>query len=129
MTKFFGIIAVFIFAFFAYTTFYVPYADAQAKGTTTVTQQVKASHILVQTEGEAKKIREDIYAGQTTFPMAARKYSSCPSGANGGDLGYFGKGQMVPEFEKAAFETPVGKISEPVKTQFGWHLIYVTDKK
>ena len=53
----------------------------------------------------------------------------CPSGRNGGDLGYFGRGQMVPEFEKAAFNTPVGEVSNPVYTQFGWHLIKVLDKK
>ena len=51
------------------------------------------------------------------------------TGQNGGDLGYFGRGQMVPEFEKAAFNTPVGEVSNPVYTQFGWHLIKVLDKK
>jgi len=60
---------------------------------------------------------------------AAAEVSLCPSGAQGGDLGYFEKGQMAPEFEKAAFSLPLGEISEPVKTQFGWHLIVVTDKK
>jgi peptidyl-prolyl cis-trans isomerase C len=53
----------------------------------------------------------------------------CPSGQNGGDLGYFGRGQMVKEFEDAAFATPVNSVSEPVQTQFGWHLIKVIDKK
>lgn len=53
----------------------------------------------------------------------------CPSGKNGGDLGYFGRGQMVKEFEKAAFATPVGEVTEPVYTQFGWHIIKVLDKQ
>ena len=59
----------------------------------------------------------------------AKKYSKCPSGASGGDLGYFGKGEMVPSFEAAAFKLPVGSVSEPVQTQFGWHLIKVYDKE
>jgi len=53
----------------------------------------------------------------------------CPSGANGGDLGFFGKGVMVKEFEDAAFSMNVGDLSEPIQTQFGWHLLYLTDKK
>jgi peptidyl-prolyl cis-trans isomerase C len=91
-------------------------------------QKVKASHILVPTKQQAIAIKEEILAG-LSFEEAAEKYSQCPSGKTGGDLGYFQKGQMVPEFEKAAFNLPVGQISEPVQTQFGWHLILVTDKK
>lgn len=90
--------------------------------------QIKASHILVDTEEEAKSLREKILAGED-FAAVAKQSSKCPSGANGGDLGYFGKGMMVPEFEKAAFSLPVGEVSQPVKTQFGWHLIKVTDKR
>ncbi len=90
--------------------------------------QVKASHILVPTKGEADKIREEILSGKN-FEQAAAESSKCPSGARGGDLGFFGKGQMVQEFEKTAFELPVGEVSQPVQTQFGWHLILVTDKK
>ena len=89
--------------------------------------QVKASHILVETKEEAEKIRQGIIDGKD-FAEAA-KASKCPSGANGGDLGYFGKGQMVPKFEKAAFELSVNEVSQPIQTQFGWHLIIVTDKK
>lgn len=88
---------------------------------------VKAKHILVDTKAEALKIKTDIDEGGS-FDYYAQKYSKCPSGKNGGELGYFGRGQMVPEFENAAFNGEVGKVSEPVKTQFGWHLIMVEDK-
>ena len=63
------------------------------------------------------------------FEYYARVYSMCPSGRNGGDLGYFGRGQMVKEFEKTAFNLPVGQVSNPVYSQFGWHLIKVLDKR
>lgn len=89
---------------------------------------VKASHILVKTEDEAIKLREEIVAGKD-FATAAAELSSCPSGANGGDLGYFSKGQMVKEFEDAAFSMEIGEISQPVKTSFGYHLLYLTDRK
>jgi parvulin-like peptidyl-prolyl isomerase len=98
--------------------------------------QVQAAHILVSTEKEANDIRNEIMQNATTraeifsnFRNAAKKYSKCPSGSNGGILGWFGKGEMVPAFEKAAFTLPNGQVSEPVKTQFGWHLIYVIGKK
>ena len=90
-------------------------------------EQVHAKHILVSDEAEMEKVLADMRDG-TTFEEAAEKYSACPSKANGGDLGFFGKGQMVPEFEKAAFETDVGEISGPVKTQFGVHIIKVEAK-
>ena len=89
---------------------------------------VKASHILVETKSQADFIKSKIDGGES-FESMAKKYSKCPSGKSGGDLGYFEKGQMVPEFEDAAFELPVGKVSEPVKTEFGWHIIKVYDKK
>ena len=99
-------------------------------------KQVRALHILVPTESEAVRIRKEIVDGTTTraevynnFTAAAKKYSKCPSGSSGGDLGWFKKGDMVPEFEKTAFEIPSGEVSQPVKTQFGWHLIYVISKK
>lgn len=89
---------------------------------------VKARHILVNSEAEAIQIKKAIDDGGS-FTEYAQKYSQCPSGKNGGDLGYFGRGQMVRPFEDAAFSLPVGQVSEPVKTQFGWHLIEVDDKK
>lgn len=92
------------------------------------TTQVAASHILVKTAAEAMQIKKDIDNGGS-FEYYARLYSLCPSGQNGGALGYFGHGQMVPEFERKAFSLNVGEVSEPVHTQFGWHLIKVTDKK
>ncbi len=91
-------------------------------------EQVKASHILVDSEEEAKKAAEEIAAGKA-FSDAAREYSTCPSKEKGGDLGYFGKGQMAPEFERAAFGAQAGETVGPVQTQFGYHLIRVEDKK
>lgn len=90
--------------------------------------QVSAKHILVDTEESANDIRKEMEEG-LSFEEAAKKYSTCPSKEQGGDLGYFSKGQMVPEFEKAAFEGEIGKVIGPVQTQFGYHLIRVEDKK
>lgn len=90
--------------------------------------QIRASHILVDTEAEAKAIQKSI-AGGAKFEDLARKFSKCPSSAEGGDLGFFGKGMMVKEFEDAAFALGVGQVSGPVKTEFGYHLIMVTGKK
>ena len=88
-----------------------------------------ASHILVDSEEKAKEIAGEIASGGITFEDAAKKYSSCPSGKAGGELGDFGHGQMVPEFENACAAMQTGTISEPVKTQFGWHIIRLNDKK
>jgi len=90
--------------------------------------QVSAKHILVENEDSANDIAKEIVDG-LAFEEAAKKYSTCPSKEKGGDLGYFSKGQMVPEFEKAAFEGEIGKVIGPVQTQFGYHLIRVEDKK
>jgi peptidyl-prolyl cis-trans isomerase C len=90
--------------------------------------QARASHILVKTEDEANKILKRINDGED-FTAVAKRFSSCPSRKNGGDLGWFGKGQMVPEFEKVAFENDPGKIVGPIKTQFGYHIIKVTGRK
>ena len=89
-------------------------------------EMVSASHILIDTEEKAKEILEEVKAGMA-FEEAAAKYSSCPSKQNGGSLGQFGKGQMVKEFEDAAFSMEIGEISEPVKTQFGYHIIKLTE--
>lgn len=93
-----------------------------------MTTEVRASHILVKTEQEAKDLYDEIKNGKA-FADAAAEVSLCPSGAVGGDLGYFGRGMMVKPFEDAAFNMEVGEVSQPVQTQFGWHLIYLTDKK
>ena len=91
--------------------------------------EIHARHILVKTEDEAKAVIKDL-AGGADFADTAKKKSTGPSGPNGGDLGYFGKGQMVPEFEKAAFALDKGAMTQtPVKTQFGWHVIKVEDKR
>ena len=93
-----------------------------------MSNEIKASHILVKTEDEAKKLLEEISSGKS-FADLAEEYSLCPSGQNGGDLGYFGRGMMVKSFEDAAFALgEIGEISSPVQTQFGWHLIQLTGK-
>ena len=90
--------------------------------------KVRASHILVQTEEEANDILKKLDEG-SDFAELAQEYSLCPSKRDGGDLRYFGKGMMVKPFEDAAFDLEVGQVSAPVQTQFGWHLIKLTDKK
>ena len=87
--------------------------------------RVKASHILVPSLNEAVTLKAKIDAGES-FSQLAQLHSKCPSGRNGGDLGEFGPGQMVPPFEQAAFNTPVGQVSAPVQTQFGYHLVHRT---
>ncbi len=89
---------------------------------------VRASHILVEDESTALSILEEINGG-LSFEEAAEKHSKCPSNQKGGDLGFFTKGKMVPEFEAAAFTLSVDEISQPVKTQFGYHIIKVLEKK
>jgi peptidyl-prolyl cis-trans isomerase C len=90
--------------------------------------QVRARHILVDTKEEAEKIIEELKGGASFEELA--KQSKDPSGQNGGDLGFFGAGQMVPEFEKAAFALEPGQFTqEPVQTQFGWHVIKVEEKR
>ncbi len=88
-----------------------------------------ASHILVAEEEVAKDLLAKINAGEISFEDAARENSTCPSGQQGGELGDFGQGQMVPEFENACAAMEVGTISEPVQTQFGWHLIKLNKKE
>ncbi len=84
--------------------------------------KIHCAHILVKTEQEAKALRDQLDKG-ASFSKLAMEKSSCPSGKKGGDLGTFGRGQMVREFELAAFKLNKGEISQPVKTKFGWHLI------
>jgi peptidyl-prolyl cis-trans isomerase C len=92
-------------------------------------QEVRARHILVPTEAEAKAILVEIKKG-TDFAELAKQRSKDPgAAAQGGDLGYFTKDQMVPEFAEVAFKLEKGQVSEPVKTQFGWHIIKVEDKR
>ncbi len=93
--------------------------------------QVAAKHILVSSEQEANDLLERIknVNDNLTFEEAAKKFSKCPSRVEGGDLGFFGRNMMVKEFETVAFNLNKGEISEPVQTQFGWHLIQVYDKK
>src|SRR5215472_5134481 len=90
-------------------------------------QEVHARHILVETEDEAKAIEDELKKGGD-FAELAKKKSKDPGSADGGDLGFFTKDQMVPEFANVAFSLEPGKISDPVKTQFGWHVIKVEEK-
>lgn len=108
--------------------------------------QIKCSHILVKTEKEAKDAEARLKKGDSAqrhslntvgisakrssaadFSKIAQEISMCPSGKRGGDLGFFGRGAMVREFEKAAFGLEKGQVSPPVKTEFGWHLIKRTE--
>lgn len=91
-------------------------------------EEVRARHILVTDEEDAKSIRAEIEGGKP-FEVAAMENSIDGSAQNGGDLGYFGRGQMVPPFEEAAFALETGAISEPVQSQFGWHIIKLEDKR
>ena len=89
--------------------------------------KASARHILVKTEKECLELKKRIEAGEE-FAEVAKAHSECPSGADGGDLGSFGQGMMVPEFDKVVFHEAVGKVHGPVKTQFGYHLILITSR-
>src|ERR1700736_120301 len=91
-------------------------------------QEVHARHILVETEDEAKAIEEELKKG-ADFAELAKKKSKDPGASDGGDLGFFTKDQMVPEFSAVAFALEPGKVSDPVKSQFGWHIIKVEEKR
>jgi peptidyl-prolyl cis-trans isomerase C len=91
-------------------------------------QEVHARHILVETEDEAKAVEEELKKG-ADFAELAKKKSKDPGASDGGDLGFFTKDQMVPEFSAVAFALEPGKISDPVKSQFGWHVIKVEEKR
>ncbi|MEA4884823.1 MAG: peptidylprolyl isomerase [Clostridia bacterium] len=92
-------------------------------------EQVKASHILVETETEAKEIQKRLAAGEDFASIATEKSLDPGSAAEGGDLGFFPRGRMIAEFEKAAFSMAPGQTSNPVKSEFGYHIIRVTDCK
>jgi len=91
-------------------------------------EEVHARHILVETEDEAKAVKAELDKG-ADFAELAKKKSKDPGASDGGDLGFFTKDQMVPEFSTAAFALEPGKISDPVKSQFGWHIIKVEEKR
>jgi len=86
-----------------------------------------ARHILVDSQETAESLKTEIEAG-ADFADIARQHSSCPSSNEGGNLGEFGKGQMVPEFDAVVFHDEVGKTHGPIKTQFGYHLIEITSR-
>ena len=89
--------------------------------------QASARHILVPTEAQCLELKAQIEGG-ADFAALAREHSSCPSGKSGGELGQFGPGQMVPEFDTVVFNGDVGVVHGPVKTQFGYHLLEVTSR-
>jgi peptidyl-prolyl cis-trans isomerase C len=101
--------------------------DEAVKGLTPQ-EEVRARHILVENEEEAKLIAEQLKGG-ADFAVLAKEKSKDPGAAEGGDLGYFGREQMVPEFAEVAFKMYPGQVSNPVKTQFGWHIIKLEDKR
>jgi peptidyl-prolyl cis-trans isomerase C len=87
-----------------------------------------ARHILVDSEEKCQSLIDDIRNG-ADFATVAKEHSSCPSKRDGGNLGTFGRGQMVPEFDTACFDGEVGEIQGPIKTQFGYHVVEVTERK
>ncbi|KZX98210.1 MULTISPECIES: peptidylprolyl isomerase [unclassified Sulfitobacter] len=111
----------------------LPEADVQAAydeqfGSAEPEQEFNASHILVETEEEAREIMETVKGG-ADFVETAKEKSTGPSGPGGGSLGWFGKGAMVPAFEAAVVELEPGEVSEPVQTQFGWHVIKLNETR
>lgn len=89
--------------------------------------KASARHILVKTEAQAEELKTQIEAG-TDFADAAKSHSECPSKSDGGALGEFSPGMMVPEFDKVVFKEDVGVVHGPVETQFGFHLIEITSR-
>lgn len=89
--------------------------------------QASARHILVDSESDCQKLIDDITGGED-FAELAGKHSKCPSGSSGGELGTFGPGQMVKEFDEAVFNGEVGAVQGPIKTQFGYHVLQVTER-
>lgn len=91
--------------------------------------EVRASHILVDNETHAKQIKAKLDKGEASFEELAKEKSEGPSSKDGGDLGFFGRGKMAKPFERKAFDLDVGEVSDPVETQFGWHIIKKTDER
>jgi peptidyl-prolyl cis-trans isomerase C len=89
--------------------------------------KASARHILVASEAECESLKKQIENG-ADFADLAKQHSSCPSGRRGGDLGEFGPGQMVPEFDRVVFSADLNQVQGPVKTQFGYHLLEVTER-
>lgn len=89
--------------------------------------RASARHILVKTEEQCQSLKAEIENG-ASFDELAKQHSQCPSGQQGGDLGEFGRGQMVKEFDTVVFSAPIGEVQGPVKTQFGYHLLEVTKR-
>ncbi len=89
--------------------------------------RASARHILVGTEAQCEELKQQILDG-ADFGKIAQQYSQCPSGRQGGELGSFGRGQMVPEFDTVVFSAPLNEVQGPVKTQFGYHLLEVTSR-
>jgi peptidyl-prolyl cis-trans isomerase C len=90
-------------------------------------KRASARHLLVETEAQCLELKQQIENG-ADFAEVAKANSSCPSSAQGGDLGEFGPGMMVPEFDKVVFSAPVNTVQGPVQTQFGYHLLEVTSR-
>ncbi len=90
--------------------------------------KASARHILVKTEEECESLKQKIESG-TDFADVAKEHSTCPSGANGGELGEFGPGQMVKEFDEVVFSGDLNTVHGPVKTQFGYHLLEITSRE
>ena len=92
------------------------------------TPSASARHILVTTEKACLELQAQITSGEKTFENAASEFSQCPSGKQGGNLGSFGPGMMVPEFVRVVFNEEIGKLHGPVQTQFGYHLLEITER-
>lgn len=91
--------------------------------------EIRASHILVDDKQQAEQLKKALDNNNADFADLAENHSQGPSSENGGDLGFFGKGKMAKPFERTAFDLDIGEVSDPVKTQFGWHLIKKTDER
>ncbi|GAA5524763.1 peptidyl-prolyl cis-trans isomerase C [Microbulbifer aestuariivivens] len=89
--------------------------------------KASARHILVESEEKSQELKKKIEEG-ADFGAVAQEHSQCPSGRNGGDLGEFSQGQMVPEFDKVVFSGELNKVHGPIKTQFGYHLLEITSR-